>query len=152
MSWAIAGLEKQLNRLGYEIGVKELTEALSVEAHDLMVGLLAELKRQERRNVRLTNKLNRLRNIFPGRNPISLVSWIIQDWAYLNRMAVDEEGVPWVGKREARFLHRTEDWAVRLSDRMWECREILRGPGQRERVIADHREVIEKLDREGVGA
>ena len=145
-------LAERLNALGYEIGIKELTEALAVEGHALMTGLLDEVRYLERENTKLTNKLNRMRNIFPGRNPITVIEWIIQDWTSMNQDATDEDGVPWVGKEEAAFLHRVDGWGQELIDRLWECREILRGPGKREKMMAEHKKAIDLLTSEGLGA
>ncbi len=104
----------------------------------------------EKVNARLENQLGQLRNIYPGRSALEVLEALVADWELFTRTAVFEDGTDAVDEDGKRMIFNIEQWASRLIDRLWRGREILRGPGARERAIATHREAIEQLSTEGI--
>ena len=108
------------------------------------------IRQLERQNAKLTQTLNRLRKIHPGRIPLQIIEFVLHDWEMLNRTAEDEHGNSWVGDAESEFLHGVNSWSIDILSRLREGRTILRGPGKPEREEAELKADIERMSEEGI--
>ncbi len=117
---------------------------------DMLAKANARIGRLERENARLVSKLGQLRNMYPGREKLEILEMMCQDWATMNRNAVDDDEQPAFTEDELAFLDRSENWVLDVIGLLFDCRTALRGPGARERAIEEHRVAIETMDKEGI--
>lgn len=117
---------------------------------DMLERANARIRHLERENARLSNKVGQLRNIYPGRTALEVLEQLTADWSLFTQTAVYEDGSPATDEDGQRMVFHIDQWMGRLLERLWLGREILRGPGARERALSEHLTAIERASEEGI--